>query len=229
LAGGRQARLTEKGGAVLRSFGWGARKDAAAPGPATPSAAPEAGTVTTSKVLPRFLSLMAAKGTPVVMDLGAVVGANIAFFGEQLGCKIFIEDLFGERERQLGRGVPLAPGTLAGRLAHPDESIDGILCWDLFDFLDRPASTALATRLVALLKPGGAVYGFFGSVSGDITHHTRFIVESKSSLRWQPMPAAPTRRNVLVTRDVNKLFAGLTVAESVLLKSNTRESLFRKP
>jgi len=43
------------------------------------------------------------------------------------------------------------------------------------------------------------------------------------------MPAAPTRRNVLVTRDVNRMFTGLDVAESVLLKSNTRETLFRKP
>jgi hypothetical protein len=34
---------------------------------------------------------------------------------------------------------------------------------------------------------------------------------------------------VLVTRDINKMFDGLVVTESVLLKSNTRETLFRKP
>jgi hypothetical protein len=34
---------------------------------------------------------------------------------------------------------------------------------------------------------------------------------------------------VLAPRDINRMFEGLTVAESVLLKSNTREALFRKP
>jgi hypothetical protein len=34
---------------------------------------------------------------------------------------------------------------------------------------------------------------------------------------------------VLVTRDVNRLFDGLVVAESVLLKTSARECLFRKP
>ena len=36
---------------------------------------------------------------PVLLDLGPVVGANVAFFGEQLGCKIFIEDLFADIDR----------------------------------------------------------------------------------------------------------------------------------
>jgi hypothetical protein len=42
-------------------------------------------------------------------------------------------------------------------------------------------------------------------------------------------PATPTKRTVLTTRDIIKMFGGLTVAESVLLKSNTREILFRRP
>ena len=37
------------------------------------------------------------------------------------------------------------------------------------------------------------------------------------------------RRNVLVTRDINKMFDGLVVAESVLAQEHTRETLFRKP
>jgi hypothetical protein len=43
-----------------------------------------------------------------------------------------------------------------------------------------------------------------------------------------PYPATTTRRQVLVTRDINKMFTGLVVAESVLLKSNTRETLLRR-
>jgi hypothetical protein len=34
---------------------------------------------------------------------------------------------------------------------------------------------------------------------------------------------------VRLTRDMIRMFDGLVVADSVLLKSNTRETLFRKP
>jgi hypothetical protein len=108
-------------------------------------------------------------------------------------------------------------------------SIDGIFCWDLFDYLDKPASQALAAHLVRLLRPGGVLYGFFGSSPAELTTYTRFVVEDPSLFRLRPMPAAPTKRNVLVTRDINRMFDGLVVTESVLLKSNAREILFRKP
>ncbi len=42
------------------------------------------------------------------------------------------------------------------------------------------------------------------------------------------MPATRTQRHVRVQRDINKMFEGLVVAESVLLKTSTRETLFRK-
>jgi hypothetical protein len=44
----------------------------------------------------------------------------------------------------------------------------------------------------------------------------------------RPYPATTTKRNVMLTRDINRMFDGLTVAESVLLKTSTRETLFRK-
>ena len=86
---------------------------------------------------------------------------------------------------------------------------------------------------------GAAVYsnpGYFVALGAmapihhnDLPNYTRFLVESEESLRQRPYPATPVRRNVLVTRDINKMFDGLVVAESVLLKSSTRETLFRKP
>jgi hypothetical protein len=163
------------------------------------------------------------------MDLGPVIGQNISFFGEQISCKIFIEDLFAPVGEALKRGSyeGLAED-LPARLKHEPATIDGILCWDLFDFLDKKSSQALAARLVELLRPGGILYAFFGSTNGDIQQYTRFIVETPNAFRLKQVPAPTTKRNVIVTRDVNRMFQGLTVSESVLLKSNSRETLFRK-
>ena len=93
----------------------------------------------------------------------------------------------------------------------------------------RQDVTVRAARLSDLLRPGGAVYAFFGSTLAELKTYTKFIVEPGNKLRQRPSPATPVKRNVLPTRDINKMFGGLRVAESVLLKSNTRETLFRKP
>jgi hypothetical protein len=73
------------------------------------------------------------------------------------------------------------------------------------------------------------LYAFFGATAAPISHHTRYIVAAPDNLELRTSPAPPKPRNVLVTRDINKMFEGLVVTESVLLKSNTRETLFRKP
>ena len=72
------------------------------------------------------------------MDLGPVVGSNISFFGEQLGCKILVEDLFAVVESHSKAGTRDALSVaLVTRLTREPASMDGIFCWDLFDFLDR--------------------------------------------------------------------------------------------
>jgi hypothetical protein len=186
--------------------------------------------IVTSKVLPRFLSALAQQSAPVLIDLGSVVGPNVGFFGERLGCKIHVEDLLADVEAhtRLGERDRL-PQFLGTRLTQPDDSVDGILCWDLFDLLDKRAGQVLAARLSQLLRKGGALYGFFGTTAVDLDSVSRFLIDADNRLRLRPMPITPVRRNVLVTRDIIKMFPGLIVAESVLLKSNTRETLFRKP
>jgi hypothetical protein len=183
-----------------------------------------------SKVLPKFLSVLSSVQSPVLLNLGPVVGQNISFFGEELSCKIFVEDLYADIESFAQKGTTEGlVQALDARLAHAPSSVDAILCWDVFDYLDKKTGARLATRLASLLRPGGVIYGFFGMKTEEIAHYTRFIVESKSSLRTKRVAGARRTRNVLVNRDINKMFEGLVVAESVLLKSATRETLFRKP
>lgn len=192
--------------------------------------ADNAGTVAVSKVLPRFFSTLAMRPAPVLLDLGPVVGPNIAFFGDQFACKIHVADLFVEVEthaRAASREGLIE--AMEKRIQHGPLSIDGILCWDLFDFLDRPAGQRLAARLTSLLRPGGVLYGFFGTSQANLTSYTRFVVEALNTLRLRTSPATTTSRTVWTTRDINRMFDGLTVAESVLLKTSTRETLFRKP
>jgi hypothetical protein len=209
---------------VAGLFNWGGRKESAQAAPLPPAAA--SAPTRATKVLPRFLSALAAIESPVLINLGPVVGQNIAFLGERLGCKIFVEDLGSDLASTPAAGLE---AMLQKRLAHPPGSVDGILCWDLFDWLDRPTSQVLSAYLVKLLKPGGVLYAFFGATNGAIEEHTRFVIAAPDGFELRTTAATPRARNVLVTRDINKMFDGLVVTESVLLKSNTRETLFRRP
>ena len=68
-----------------------ARSDAPAPRGEEPSVP--------TKAFPKLLSAVASQtDNPVLIDFGPVIGSNVAFYGERLGCKLFIEDLFADYE-----------------------------------------------------------------------------------------------------------------------------------
>jgi hypothetical protein len=201
------------------------RTEAAPPG----AALANDGQIVPTKALRKFVGSLTSREAPVLLDLGPVVGSNVAFFGERLGCKILIEDLFGDLERHLRNGaVPFAE-LLTGRLQHQPESVDGILCWNFFDYLEPAAARVLGRALTTLLRPGGAVLGFFATVARPDTSFAKFVILDEDTLKQKPYTSGGKKQVALQNRDIIKLFDGLKVAESFLLKTNIREFLFRKP
>jgi len=183
-----------------------------------------------TKALRKLLSALTGRESPALIDLGPVVGSNVSFFGEQIGCKIFIEDLYAELERHLQAGkIEDLPKYLAKRFPQADGSIDGIICWDLIDYLDKGSAQVLADQLTRVLRPEGALLGFFGNAQPRETTYTKFVIADDANLKHRTYPAARGRQAVLANRDIIRLFAGLRVSDSFLMKNNIREILFRKP
>ena len=54
-----------------------------------------------TKALAKFLKLLQSRETPALIDLGPVVGSNVTFFGEQLGCRIRVEDVATDIDRHV--------------------------------------------------------------------------------------------------------------------------------
>lgn len=183
-----------------------------------------------TKALHKFLSILVSRPSPVLLDLGPVVGSNLTFFGEQLGCKIFIEDLYRDLDHHVQQGrLGALPAFFSTRFPQADRSVDGILCWDIFDYLDRSAAQVLARELTRLLNLDGALLGFFATIAAPDARYTKFVIADETNLRPRPYQAARSKPQVLLNRDIIKLFEGLRVSESFLLKTNLREILFRKP
>lgn len=194
----------------------------------SPAAGSAAGAPFPTKALRKFLATLTNRTDPVLLDLGPVIGTNVAFFGEQLGCKIFVEDLFADVDRHRDREEELA-AFLERRFPQGDGTFDGILCWDLMDFLPPAAGQVLAAQMTRLLAVDGALLGFFGTAAGRETTFTKFVVADDQTLHYRPYGPARTRTRILQNRDIIKLFEGLRVSDSFLLQTNMREILFRKP
>ena len=166
-----------------------------------------------------------------VLDLGPAIGSNITFLGERIGCKIHVKDLYADLERHaqedaLARFPEFLEACFRDYVA---ESIDAVLCWDIFDYLAPPAADVLAGTLIQVLRPGGALLALFGGGGTGERSYTRYVIEDERHLRYRIAPAACGRQRMLQNRDILALFPGLNLFDSVLLKSGVREVLFRKP
>ena len=208
----------------------GGKRPADEVAPTAPVAAPSApGAQFPTKALRKFLTTLTSRPNPVLLDLGPVIGANVSFFGEQLGCKILVEDLYADIDRQRPQGDEALAKHFAARFSQPDRSVDGILCWDLIDFLPPIAAQAVAAQLTRVLAVDGALLGFFSTAATRETTFTKFVVADEQTLRHRPYGPVRTRSRVLQNRDIIKLFEGLRVSDSFLLQTHLREILFRKP
>ena len=143
-----------------------------------------------------------------VLDLGPAIGANIAFMGERIGCKIHVKDLYADLERHAHEdAVARFPEFLEARFRdYGTESIDAVLCWDIFDYLAPPAASVLAGTLIHALRPGGALLAFFGGGGTTERSYTRYVIEDERHLRYRVAPATCGRQRLLQNRDILALF-----------------------
>ena len=109
--------------------------------------------------------------------------------------------------------------------------MDGVLCWDVFDYLDKHAAAALAKQMVRLLKPDGVVLAFFNTLEPKEPNpaiYTKHVVVDAAHLQYRPYPAARGKQRPFQNRDIQRMFEPLRITEQFLLKSQQREMLFRK-
>jgi SAM-dependent methyltransferase len=186
--------------------------------------------VYSSKTLAQFLTLLFSRPSAEVVDLGPVIGSNVAFISERIGCKIHVEDLYADLDHHASQGaLDRFAEFLERRFKLPDASADAVLCWDIFDYLAPAAASVLAAELIRVLRPGGTLLGFFSGGGPEDGCYTKYVIEEDWRLRLRSYAATCHRERVLQNREITSLFAGLELFGSVLLKSGVREVLFCKP
>ena len=183
-----------------------------------------------SRTLRPFLQALEEVPSPVVVDLGPVIGSNVGFLGARLACKLFPEDLYADVDQPFprGDGDGLA-SVLAAKLRQEPGCVDGILAWDIFDYLGPGEAAALSRRLTALLRPGGLMMALVTTEPRHEAASRRYVMVDADHLRHRPAPGARWARTVRPLRDIEVMLAPLEVRQSHLLAHHQREMLLRRP
>ena len=186
--------------------------------------------VRTTRALRRFLEILRAVDHPSLLDLGPLCGSNVTFFGSQLPCRVVVTDLYAELDRSMREGgLRVLAQAIAAAIDQPPGSLDGVVCWDVCDYLTDEAAKALASALLRVLKPGGVALTLFSTVGFDAREFYRFIIDDPDHIRYRPSPWSLSQKRVWLSRDTVRLFSPLTAEETYLQSHGEREVLLRKP
>jgi hypothetical protein len=211
------------------------------PGPAS-SLAP-AGNVRISNALKEFLWLLSDVPRPRILDLGAVSQSTLTFFIEK-GYRVSTEDMLREwkdfltTEEERLRTTPageeaerhslpaLAEKFIDGALNYPENSVGGVLIWDLLDYFDPAVVPALMNRLYNMLQPGGTVLALFHSRPAERFHRYRIL--DGQTVELLSAPTLAVHAHVFQNREILDLFGKFRSSKTFVGRDQVREALFIK-
>lgn len=168
-----------------------------------------------------------------VLDLGAAIGDNIAYFGDQ-PCRLEIADLTESLPTRVEPGEDDDPDELERDALHsllpsvPSRSQHGALCWDLVNYLTRPQIIALGAWLGETLAVDGVVMLSLHTGSSMPPGPAHYRILGPNSLQRQE----PSGKNIPCPRysqgDLKRDWPEFEVLRSYLLRSEAQEFVLRR-
>ena len=164
-----------------------------------------------------------------ILDLGGAQAANVAFFN-RYRCKLYIGDVVPSLmalQADLDEEEEIQELDLAEMLEFDDISSQNlILCWDIFNYLDRRLLTPFSSALAGLLRENGCVHAFIHTHQNMPSTPGIYQIEDEGRMQavfpgtdQMPAPRYPQR-------ELERLMPGLKVKQSHLLQSGMQEYLF---
>jgi hypothetical protein len=208
-----------------------------------PTASVPPGNVRISNALKEFLWLLSDVPRARILDLGAVSQSTLTFFIDK-GCRVSSEDMLREwkdflttEEERLRTTPPgeeterhslpaLAEKFIDTALNYPENSVHGVLIWDLLDYFDPAVVPALMNRLYTMLHPGGTVLALFHSRSAERFHRYRIL--DSQTVELLSAPTLAVHAHVFQNREILDLFGKFRSSKTFVGRDQVREALFIK-
>lgn len=181
-----------------------------------------------SNGLRHFLSGLPRQESLSLLELGSINQTTLNYLG-QMGCRIRAVDLLStyDKHRQSLPGGEFdarsAVEFVDRELSLPVEEFDGVLAWDVLEFLDLPVLHTLVARLQESLHPGGAMLAFFhAQMMGQLVDVYRYQIAEQDSLVLNPRLQRPMPRT-FNNRHLEQLFQEFHAVKFFLTRDQLRE------
>ncbi len=196
-----------------------------------------------SNALKEFLWLLSDIPKAKILDMGQVSQDTLNFFIEK-GFRVTTEDFLRSwrefmdveelrlRSGKIGGDIERpSPATLADRflaelLEYTPESFNGILAWDLFDYMEPDMLARVVARLHEILRPGGVVLAIFHSRTPD--RFCRYRILPDHTFELLPLPPIAQHVHIFQNREMLDLFAKFRTSKTFVGRDQLREGLFLK-
>jgi len=187
-----------------------------------------------TKIVKDFIEGIAKKPDPVVLDIGSVVGSNLECL-LNFGIKVYMEDLLTAYAKpKYSIFVEDKPAFderrfFAENFNYGDQYFDGLICWDVLDYLEAKFARTFVEQISTKIKPGGLVLGFFHTQKGTesaFVHKYRLVNEV--TLEYIPLESKMEPKKIYPSREISQLFSGYQSQRFYLLKNNLLEVMLKK-
>ena len=127
-----------------------------------------------------------------------------------------------------GEGAPHLDAFLKDNLNHQEGTFDGVLVWDVLEYLSAPMLAATVDRLFHIVKPGSYLLAVFQSQEKvqSVPQYSFRIQDSKTLLVADRGPRKPEQ--IFNNRSLEKLFHGFESLKFFLARDNLREVIVRR-
>ncbi|MFU8821749.1 MAG: hypothetical protein ACNA8G_09345 [Gammaproteobacteria bacterium] len=165
----------------------------------------------------------------VVLDLGPARPETVALLG-RYRCRLDIADLADGLDALNGATEPEAMrAALSASLPRPRaEATSVVLCWDLLNYLERPALRAVMGEILGRLGPGALAHALIAYSTPRMPVRPARIVPIEDHRLWVVPATGEEKAAPRYSPDeLARCMPGYIVERAMLLKNGMQEFLFR--
>lgn len=180
----------------------------------------------------QLIEQLETSGRCVVLDLGAASTPMLSLLGRSR-CLVEIADLASDNG--IDRLNADAPADVLVRLAesllpkhNPDADVDFVFCWDMLNYLNPKAISALTRAIVARARPGARAYALIAYSDRTMPDRPgRFVPTEDLKLVNRAASAAEIAAPRYSPEFLGRMMGGLQIEHARLLANGMQEFLFR--
>jgi len=186
-----------------------------------------------SRGLEEFFNYIRGQSGLTILDLGGATQQNVSFI-TNLGHRLYSEDFLQILHETFGTTDTVDqsnPGRieyfLRQALDYPDEQFDGVLVWDVLEYLEPSLLAAVIERLRKIVRPKSYLLAFFHSDDKlDAVPFYTFRIQEINALQvsqqGQRRPA-----QLFNNRSLEKLFGDFESVKFFLTRERLREVIVK--